>query len=95
MFYSLFVVASLVQMIEDINCYRCLWLHESIVALIKYGLSTSDIAFWGDCELLSPESVSLTVRELENIRCASHAVEGVPSIVFNWFVFCHCSIDLI
>ena len=93
MFYSLFVVASLVQMIKDINCYRCLWLHESIVALIKYSLSTSDIAFRSDRQLLSPESVSLTVRELENILFASHAVEGIPSIVFNWF--CHCSIDLI
>ena len=71
-------------MLEHVHRRRFFGLHISVAAFIPVHLVASEVSLRRQMQRLSPESVSLAMREREYILCARDSMESI--------LFRHCLI---
>ena len=69
------VVGILLQAIEQVELSRCFWLHVGVAALVKVRRVAPKVPLRCQVQGLPPESVSLAMREHEDVFLACEAME--------------------
>ena len=82
-----FVVALLVQILQDVAGSDGLWLHINIFALVERVIRARNVFLICQQQLFAPHAVSVAVVEVENAVVAREACNFVLSVAHFYLIY--------